>query len=181
MATDVDGLIEELAQARGRFITAVKGLSPEQAAFRPSDEEWSVCQMVEHLVLAEQSGVSKIWAAAEDARQGRAWVGENPNRGLSIEEIVARTWPPKLAAPPVADPHFGGPLSYWIAMLEACQPVVAQLGDALRELDAGSVIFPHFVCGPLDAHQRLAFLRFHSDRHLEQLRRLLAHPSFPAA
>ena len=174
--------ITEVARARRRLLATVENLTAAQAAFKPAPEEWSVLENIEHLVLAEVSGVSKIWQAADSFREGvPVFTGEHTNRGLSIDEVVARTWKPKEIAPPIATPHIGGPLQYWITYTESCQAVLDRLGTALDGLDLEQVIFPHFLSGPLDARQRLEFLRFHLDRHRSQILRLFDHASFPGS
>lgn len=176
----VQELISEVAESRRRLLATAANLTPSQAAFKPAPEKWSVLENIEHVVLAEISGVSKIWQAADSFREGApVSSGEHTNHGLSIDEVVARTWKPKEVAPPIATPHIGGPLQYWITYSESCQSVLDRLGTALNGLDLEQVIIPHFLSGPLDARQRLEFLRFHLDRHRAQILRLFDHESFP--
>ncbi len=174
-------LIGAVALARAAAIHQVRDLAPQQAAFQPSADEWSIVQIIEHLVLAEVSGVSKIWQAAEAARSHPPSAAEgNVNENLSIEEIVTRTWKPDEIAPPIATPHIGGPLAYWIVYFETCQPILEALHPVLSGLDLDTVIFPHFLCGPLNARQRLEFLRFHIERHIGQIARVKSAPGYPA-
>jgi hypothetical protein len=58
--------------------------------------------------------------------------------------------------------------------------VLADLAVQLQEVDLESIVFPHYLSGPLDARQRLEFLRFHMERHLSQIENVKAHPQFPA-
>ena len=173
-------LIRYAADERARLIALVAGLSDVQSNYKPNDQTWSVNQNLEHLVLAEMSGVSKIWSAAEGVRNGKpVWQGEHANRGLSIEEVVARTWKPKEVAPPLVEPRFGGPASYWLENLRSSQQLLERLEPVLEGLDIESVIFPHFLSGPLDAGQRIDFLRFHMMRHRGQIEGILGHADFP--
>ena len=173
-------LIAEVEVARQRVVAAVHGLTPDQEVFRPAPEEWSAAQVVEHLVLAEQAGINRIWQAATGARRGwPVWSGDPVHRGLSIEEVIARTWPAKADAPPWVVPKTGGPLAYWVACLQACQPVLGALGEALRGLDLAEVIFPHPISGPLDGRQRLEFLRWHLDHHRRQIEAIKSASDFP--
>jgi DinB superfamily len=166
----IESLILSVLDSRNRAIKAVQGLSPDQAAAKPAEDCWSVNEILEHLVLAEHSGLSKIWAAADGVRKGRpVWIGEHTNRGLPIDEIVARTWKPRELAPPIACPHIGGPINYWIEYFRSCHTVLERLGTSLQGLELEDVVFPHFLSGPLDAKQRLEFLRFHIDRHIAQI------------
>ncbi len=102
------------------------------------------------------------------------------NQGRSIEEIIARTWKPKETAPPIATPHIGGPLSYWLEYIKTSQLLLDKLEGVLDGLDPETVVFPHFLSGPLDAGQRLQFLRFHIVRHRDQITEMMADANFPA-
>lgn len=174
METQLDELIDGVASSRHRMLASVAGLTEAQASYKPSPEGWSIVEIIEHIVLAEVSGVSKIWQAALSVRAGAPLfpVELHTNRGLTIEQIVDRTWKPREAAPPVATPHIGGPLGFWTAYLASCQTMLERLAPELDGLDLETVVFPHFLCGPLDARQRLDFLRFHSDRHVLQIERI---------
>ena len=173
--SDVLKLIGEANQSRRRVIDAAAGLSSEQEQFRLGPDEWTVPQVIEYLVLAEMMGISGLWAVVRSVGQGEeAWDGELPNPGRSIDEIVAATVTGKIEALEAVKPRFNGPLDWAVAELEACQPVLASFGAALHGLDPETIIFPHFVFGPLDAVQRLQFLRWHLDHHLEQIEEIKA-------
>ena len=165
--------------ARRRIINANRGLSAAQAAFR-GPGGWSVQAHIEHLVLSEQRGVQRIWLAAEALRRDAPLqAGEAVHRGRPIEEVIARTWKPKEKAMVETDPVGEGPLSYWIARYEACQSTLEQIPQVLSGLDPAQALDLHYLSGPLDAYQRLEFLRFHTDRHYDQVERLKQTKGFP--
>lgn len=172
-------LVGAVERARHALIDTVANLRHDQATFKPTPDEWSIVENIEHLYLAEISGLTKIWAAARQVRAGVAWTDARPNHGKSIEEVVAATWKPKEVAPGIATPHIGGPLEAWISSLRSLRSVLADLATELDGLDLEAIVFPHYLSGPLDGRQRLEFLRFHMERHLEQIRRLQSHSAFP--
>lgn len=173
-------LVSSIERSRNTVIDTVGNFRPEQSTFKPSPDEWSIVEIVEHLYLAEVSGLTKIWAAARQVRAGVAWSDARPHHGKSIEDVVATTWKPKELAPGIATPHIGGPLEAWISSLRSLRAVLADLATELEGLDLEAIVFPHYLSGPLDGRQRLEFLRFHMERHLEQIRRLQSHSAFPA-
>jgi hypothetical protein len=173
-------LVERVEHARDNVVNAVRNLRPDQAAFKPSSDTWSIAENVEHLYLAELSGITKIWAAADQVRAGALWTDSRPNHGQSIEAVVERTWRATEVAPPIATPHIGGPLSAWIACLQSLRPVLADLAKELEAIDLEAIVYPHYLSGPLDGRQRLEFLRYHMERHLAQIQRIRSHPQFPA-
>ena len=178
--TEVEALVEMVEHARAELLRAVSDLTDAQGAFTPGDDVWSVAQNLEHLYLAELSGVTKIWMAADSARAGNIWTEPHPNRGKSIEAVIAATWKEKEDAPPIATPHIGGPLSFWMEGTRSLSPVLASVGHRLEGLLLDDVVFPHFLSGPMDARLRLEFLRFHIERHHAQIERLRRRPDFPA-
>ena len=171
MKKTVEGLIAEVRASRERVLELISAFTPEQGKWKPAPDQWSAVEIVEHLVLAEHAGINRIWQAA-DAVKVKGPLDNSVNRGLSIEDVIARTWKPLEQAPPEATPLGVGPLAYWAAYFRSCQTVLATLGERLDGMDLSTIVFPHFLCGPLDVRQRLEFLRFHMDRHAEQIRRL---------
>lgn len=179
MSHELHALIDGVESARASLITTVATLTEAQATFRPAPEMWTVTENVEHLFLAEMSGVTKIWAARDQYMRGDRWHDALPNRGRAIEEIIAATWKPRETAPPIATPHIGGPLGVWISALRSLRSVLADTAVALDGLPLDDIVFPHFLSGPMNAAQRLEFLRFHLDRHHDQIRRIMGLDSFP--
>lgn len=178
--SQIKELIQQVAAARQSFILAVSGLTPEQANFKPAPEAWSVNENVEHMVWAEQGGINSIWKAIYGVRSGRpVFIGEDVHRGLPIEDIIRTTWQEKEQVPESAKPRWGGPIDYWISSLDACQHILEGLGKGLADMDLEKVIYPHVISGPLDARQRLEFLRFHLNRHQGQVERIKQDPQFP--
>jgi hypothetical protein len=175
----VHDLVNSVERARDAVIDAVSNLRPDQATFKAAPDEWSIVENIEHLYLAEISGLTKIWAAASQVRSGVQWAGDRPNHGTSIEDVVATTWKAREVAPGIATPHIGGPLDAWISSLRSLRFVLAELATTLDGIDLEAIVFPHYLSGPLDGRQRLEFLRFHMQRHLEQIRRIEAHAAFP--
>jgi hypothetical protein len=178
MPTEVESLVQTVEEARSALLARAASFSNEQGAFQSSGG-WSICEILEHLYLAEVSGVTKIWAASDDHRAGKRWLEDCPHRGKSIEQVVAETWKERELAPPIATPHIGGPVAFWVSALDSLTPVLAELASRLDDQPLEEVVFPHFLSGPLDARQRLDFLRFHIVRHADQLERVCQHVGFP--
>jgi hypothetical protein len=178
--SDLHERIAEATQARTRLLDFVHAFTPTQAAFKAAPNEWSIAENLEHLVVAEQGSINRVWSAAEAVRAGRPiWTGEAVHRGRSIEEIVKLTWAQGQEAPEIARPRRGGPLSYWIVALRCNQPLLGALPARLEGLDPRDVVTPHPISGPWDADQWLAFVRFHLDLHRSQIEAVTRAAAFP--
>jgi len=178
---EVGELLSQVEAARSLVLQSVADMAESQAAFKTAEESWSCTEVLERLYLAEMSGIAKIWSAADDLRAGKGWTGDRPHRGKKIEQIIEETWKPKEKAPSIATPHIGGPMRFWRSALLSLIPLLADLGACLRGKPLQDILFPHFISGPLDARQRLEFLRYHMERHVAQIQRLKSHPAFPRA
>jgi uncharacterized damage-inducible protein DinB len=106
--SDLANRIAEATQARQRLLDCLHRFTEAQAAFKPSSNVWSIAENVEHLVLAEQGSVNRVWNAAESLQAGQPlWTGNPVHRGRTIEEIVNATWIPGQEAPDLARPRRG--------------------------------------------------------------------------
>lgn len=177
----IQDLIAEVERARRDYLARVRDLSVTQGEFKPSSDEWSIAEITEHLVHAEENGIHLIWSAADGVRRGQSiWSGDPVHRGSSIETVIEKTWRSKEDVPQGAGPDYGGPLGYWATRLACVGALLERLGPELEGLDPEAAVYPHPISGPLDARQRLEFLRFHLDRHRSQVERVRTAPGFPA-
>ncbi len=175
MEASIERLLSDVRGSRVRVLGLVDGLTTDEGARKPSESAWSVQDVLEHLVLAERGGYDLIRTAADRFRRDDpVWTGKSENDGLAIEAIIERTWKPKEDAPNSATPTGAWSVGIWSAHLASCDALLSDLPRVLEGLPLGEVIYPHFLCGPLNAVQRLEFLRYHMDRHATQIERLLA-------
>ncbi len=166
-------LNQRIANSRNNFLNAISGLTNKQVKFKPSKEEWSILEITEHLVWAEKIGICGMFNAIEGLKNKQPiWEGESPNKGLSIEQIVEKTWQPKEKVPKVAEPKWSGSLQFWAHSLKNCSHLLDELAIQANGVDLHLAIYPHPISGPMDVIQRLEFLSFHLDRHLHQVYRV---------
>jgi hypothetical protein len=171
--SQLDQLLSEVAAARVRYLNEVGKLTHEQAHWKPSPNVWSAVENTEHLYWAEHGGIWGIWRALVAKQMGTpVWEGELIHRGLPIETIIERTWQPKEQVPAIAAPRMGGPLIFWLSAFASLHQPLTDLAVALANEDLETIIHPHALSGPLDIRQRFEFLRFHIDRHRNQVRAL---------
>ena len=168
--------IEKVEQARKNFIDACSGLTRAQTNFKISEDQWSVTDVAEHIVRAEWGGVNGIWYAIDGYRNNQpVWEGENINYGLTIEEIVERTWLRHQPAPEPARPQWGGPIEFWLVCLRNCKNTLVETYKQMEGLDPEKIIYPHPLSGPLNVYQRMDFLRYHMERHIRQIENIKKH------
>jgi len=117
--------------------------------------------------------VNGIWTAIDGYKHSKpVWSGENVNFGLSIEEIVEKTWLLHQPAPEPARPQWGGPITFWLLCLSNCKITLAETYRQMEGIDPEKIIYPHPLSGPLNVYQRMEFLRYHLERHQRQIEKV---------
>ena len=173
-------LLQQVSAARTQFIATATGLSPEQATFKPTPESWCITENVEHLFWAEHGGINGMWKTLEVYKNNKpVFTGDRIHHGLSIEQIIEKTWKEKELVPEVAKPRLGGPVEFWNISLQNLQKLLEGLANALDGHDLERIIHPHPISGPMNVIQRFEFLRFHLNRHQKQIENIKAHSGYP--
>lgn len=173
--TTIEKLISELATSRDNYLAGIQTLTEAQTQWKPAPDVWNVVDITEHLFWAEHGGIVGMWKTLIAIREGKIdRRTTSVHQNMPVEEIIALTWQPKEIVPPVAAPRMGGPIAFWQASLAGLQELTALFANQLKEEDLRTIAHPHPISGDMDFQQRLEFLRFHIDRHIEQVEGIVA-------
>lgn len=170
----VHKLIQDVSTSRTLYLDKIANVTESQARWKPEPDVWNIIEITEHLFWAEQGGIFGMWKTLHAIRDGNmVKTYESIHKDMPIEQVIDMTWQPKEKVPAVAAPRFGGPLSFWKPSLNSLQEVLVAFGQDLKEDELRLQAHPHPISGALDFQQRIEFLRFHINRHMEQVSRLL--------
>lgn len=173
----VEALWNELQSIRAEILKEVEGLSQAQADWRPTDQDWSVGEMIHHLTLAEVATgklTSKLLKEAGGA------VAPFPPDLTGFAPLPP--WPPGPAeAPPVVRPEHGHRLDDLTSTFKATRERSRQSIERLATADPRSLKWRHFMLGELDLAQWWMLQARHDAEHLRQLRAVKAAAGFPGA
>ena len=153
VSSETGDIVASVEKTRASVLEFVADLTEAQGAFKASENEWSIAEVMEHLYLAELAGITKVWSALEDVQAGIPWTKELPNQGKTIDEVVAETWKPKEVAPQVATPFMGGPLRSWCSAFDSLTRILADLVAELEGETLDEIVFPHVLSGPFSTSQ----------------------------
>lgn len=174
MINTIQKLIQDVSTARNQYLHKIASVTEAQASWKPDPEAWNMVEITEHLYWAEQGGIFGMWKTLHAIRDGSmVRTYESTHKNMPIEQVIGMTWQPKEKVPAVASPRLGGPLSFWKPSLYSLQDVLIAFGQDLKEDELRLQAHPHPISGALDFQQRIEFLRFHINRHQEQVSQLL--------
>lgn len=195
----------ELAAFRGtrrRTLGMAEGLSDERLARRPGDGGWSVGEVLDHLVLAEEVYRGDIERLIALRRAGRRPVIRRTFRELdvsilfiprqllplleipfsvagafvprSVREGLARSrWLP-VQNPTRAEPRHGRPGADLMRELQESFAVTERLFAGADDVEWDGMTISHPLLGTNDVPALLRLMDRHEQRHQDQIRDVLA-------
>jgi len=154
---DVPVLVGLIEEQRARLLALLDGVSEEQAAFRPAPDQWSIADVLRHVIAAED-GVARI-----------------------VESLARGAIPEGQRAMGSQIPDEGQPLA---ALIERLRAARADLLARIRGWPASpdlAATFEHPLFGPLTCKGWVAFQRLHDADHIGQLEQIKAAAGYPGA
>lgn len=181
---------------RRQIIERIETLTEAQQTCRPTEDCWSVAEIIEHLSITEQNMVRLIGmllnkAESASATQASAPAGNDasvasaaapidagarPFKPFSLDELVETIKDKKLTAPEQVRPGGQIALAEALANLQRTRASVESFRPRLEAADLEAATYPHPAFGDLNISQWLAFIGHHEARHLRQIERLLDTP-----
>lgn len=175
--TPFDAGLAALGTARANLLAEVRPLDPVQVRFAPGPGQWSIAQVVEHLVLTDELTLRGLHAARPVADRG--WAAAATLRLAVLKGVLGsrlvRAKTPSRALHPEG-----------VATIDALERRWGEAGAGLeaflRDLPPprrGERLFRHPATGWLSLSQMLDFLAFHVRHHHRQVRTIRRTTGFP--
>lgn len=205
----VQAKLTQFSAIRMHTLDLVQPLSQEQMDFVPTTGEWSVGEVVDHLLLAEKfwrGEIERLIALAKSGREPqlyRSLAELNPRPAflpkgvLPLFEIpltMANMVTPRclrsmlvqsdiipIETPDIAVPRFGRPANELRFDLHTSLAETETLIAANSALDYNRMFHEHLLLGTQNVPQVFQLLTMHEERHHDQISAVLAHTRFPQA
>lgn len=153
-------------------------LTAEQWNFKSAPDRWSVAEVLEHITVAEAwiFDVVSEQLVAKDVTDSLRAASEEKEQGL-LATLSDRSQ--KFDAPEQFIPtgRWGSPDSLMKQFVTTREKMMVYIRSVDFDLRTKFALHP-FV-GEIDAHTWLAQAIAHGDRHLDQIREVMAHSAFP--
>jgi len=171
-----------LQEMQGCLAGAIKGLSDAQWAFKPAPEQWSIAEIVEHVIFVQERVLGPIREQLANAPAVHAGYDYK-----HVDEIVINQFPTRLAKFP--SPH--SPVGD-LMRSEALDLLLKNYGRLVEYLESTPNMREHAIeAAPLkavsngayrwmDSYQWILAAAAHTERHTKQILDVKANASFPA-
>ena len=169
--------LDYLEQTKTAILSETAGFTEDQWRFKPSPEQWSPAECVEHITIVEQSLLRTLQRLGASPPANENDLASTRGKDEIIPKRVGarrgRAQAPDRAQPTNRWPDPAILIATFIATRDETILYARSTDHPLR-----SICHPHMALGPLDGFQWLLFVAAHSERHLHQLLEGKASPGF---
>lgn len=171
--------VERLRASRETFASAIAGVSPVQAKFKPEPERWSILELAEHIAISDESLRALIRGALESPAQ--------PELMEQVQANDYRYHRPFRPHPRGVNkaPENMRPHARFATLEDAAAHFNRQRDDTIAyAIDTQDPLrrhmMPHSVFGPMDAYQWLMACAIHVESHSHHIQEMKQDPNYPA-
>jgi hypothetical protein len=155
------------------------GLSQSQADWRPDPDQWSLGEVLHHLVLAEGIAGKMVSVAIKRAAEA----GPLPPYPADVESFA---WQPPspddrwlVRVPEPAAPTYGQPIGALREAMAKQSALTEKVLQRVATVDPRVITAVHPLIGNMNAAQWAMFCEYHMRVHLRQMKDVKAAPAFP--
>lgn len=174
MASKKDLLSEfaKMESERKQILSDLEKYPAEKLEKKPSTDEWSVTEVIMHLVVAESAALAYLKKKLEVGGHAKASFSAGIKQKLLNFAIAL---PVKYKAPKVAQLKEGEVVTYAeaIAKWSDLRSSMLQAYESLDDAFVSNDLFKHPMAGKISALQGVKFMRQHVLRHKDQINRTI--------
>ena len=163
----MNGTLKRLDTVHAKLSTAIRTTNPDLFSRRPSENEWSIVEVVHHLCLAEERVIKDLRKGLEN---GSAKVGFLkkliPMKIISLRLV-------RVKAPKAVTPNNPPPMDELLRTYDQVRAELKQLCAEYGRERLKAVCFKHPFLGDIDGMAAVSMLGFHEERHYKQIREIL--------
>lgn len=158
-----------LKESEAKLIAALEEVNDEKFVAKPSETQWSLAELVEHIMLTDKSLLSGIQVQA--AKELKPTIPKTTPDEVVAKGALNRTQ--KWKAPSFLEPK--GIFQTKEEALTAFRNNRAIIEGFVEttDLPLEQIAFKHFAFGLLNGKNWIAFMAAHCNRHVEQIKEMV--------
>lgn len=164
----MEKVIKQLDKIHGKLLDAITPLDDEKFARRPTENQWSVAEVMHHLCLVEQRVLDGIERELSQPPQRVAFRYRLVPYSLLVGRRVRRVRAPKAVEP--LDPPSKETV---IENYNRIRQTLKTLGEQQGRKRLSQVVMKHPILGDFSGVKAVAFVGHHERRHFKQIREII--------
>jgi len=166
MPSDIQKTFAGLEEKYRKLRQHLNTLNAEVLYFKAGPEKWSIAEVIEHLVMAEEDMLAQLTGATA------AQILDPQDRSAKNYHIVIKVMTkdipvnvPDDSMEPLGQCSLEELLRRWDDTRKKTRAYI----DAINSADAGDLVYRHPFAGPLDMAETLNFIDVHFDNHMRHI------------
>ena len=174
-------VVDYISKQREKFLATAEGVSDGQANFKPSENHWSIRELLHHVCSVEGMTAKLMANMSKQAKENNLPADADPDGSvLNSLESHQQTFKQKFQAPERVVPINALPLAESLCKMNEVRAKLLEPLDELCKYDVSSLQYPHPALGPINAYQWLMVMGAHEARHRAQIERVKEDANYPA-
>lgn len=172
-------------EAREKVENQLSGISPAQLNWKPSSEQWSIGECLDHLFISDREYFDNLQKISDGSYKMSFWEKYSPMTSLwgkELKDRLGETVKKKMEAPkkltPAKSDKPDGFVKLYLNNLDVFLSLIAACKHA--DLDRTIITSPTIKIATYSLRDSFEFLITHEHRHINQAIRVKSYPGFPA-
>jgi hypothetical protein len=170
MLSNIQEKYESLIKKREDLSQQLSARPSAVLCFKAGPDKWSIVDVIEHLVIAEQNLLEQLAANVPVSTLDPGT--RTPKKHQTVIKVMERDIPVDVPDESL-EPHGGLTLgelcSQWDDIRKKLQDLLAEI----KPENEDDLVYRHPYGGPLDIAETLYFIDIHFDNHMRQIDRIL--------
>jgi hypothetical protein len=163
----VNKIIKRLDSVHQKLLDTVLAVDPERFKQRPTENEWSVAEIIHHLQLVEERVISEVEKGLAGPPQKAGLLARFIPPSIAASRLL-RVKAPK-AVVPTSSPEKQAAIDNFEATRKRLKELCAKAGPQRL----GQIVLKHPFFGRIDGTAAVSFVSYHELRHYKQIREVL--------
>ena len=171
MLTEIQKTFDSLDKKYTKLLQDLSSLTDEALNFKAGADKWSIVEVIEHLVMAEENMLAQLTGAASAATL------DPQDRSAKNFHIVIKVMTkdiPVDVPDESMEPHGQFPLEELLGRWDDTRQKTRAYIDGINSGNAGDLVYRHPFAGPLDMAETLRFIDVHFDNHMRHIDKIKA-------
>jgi hypothetical protein len=171
MLTDIQEIFDNLEIKYGKLLQQLHSLTDDVLYFKAGADKWSIVEVIEHLVVAEENMLEQIIGAVSATNL------DPQDRSAKNYHIVIKVMTkdiPVDVPDESLEPHGQFSLEELLGRWDDTRKKTRAYIDGINSEKVEDLVYRHAFAGPLDMTETLRFIDVHFDNHVRHIDKIIA-------
>jgi uncharacterized damage-inducible protein DinB len=171
MLTDIQETFDNLEIKYGKLLQQLNSLTDDVLYFKTGEDKWSIVEVIEHLVAAEENMLEHLTGATS------ATTLDPQDRSAKNYHIVIKVMTkdiPVDVPDESLEPHGQFSLEELLGRWDDTRKKTRTYIDGINSEKVEDLVYRHPFAGPLNMAETLRFIDVHFDNHMRHIDRIIA-------